>query len=115
MRIAVYEDNLMWSPRLRKNIEGLGHEAVMVARLEATLPEAEMAIVNLGSVSMKAETLVPRLKQAGQIVVAHAGHKEKDLHALGRDLGCDLFATNSELANHLAKIIDKVAAKQSPG
>jgi hypothetical protein len=41
-------------------------------------------------------------------IIAHAGHKEAELHDLGRGLGCDQLVTNRELTVRLADILDRV-------
>lgn len=96
MRILVFEDNLLWGPRLRKTIEALGHEPMLLMKPTAELPEADVAVVNLGAVSLDPATLIPRLKAAGLHVVGHAGHKEADLLDLGRRAGCDQVLTNGQ-------------------
>jgi len=107
MRVLIYEDNLMWSSRLVKSISALGHEAILRTKPDVA-ETADAAIVNLGSNSLKAEEIVPMLRQHGIKVIAHAGHKEKELHALGRDLGCDRLVTNSELTYKLTQILSEV-------
>ncbi len=106
MRIAIYEDNLMWSSRLQMSVKAMGHEAIL--RTDTVTDAAdECAIVNLGSTRLGVN-LVPALKANGTTVVAHAGHKEKDLHELGRNAGCDVLVTNSELTHKFPQLIDSV-------
>ncbi len=106
MRVLIFEDNLMWSARLRGSVQALGHEAVVIDKPAAGLPEGELAIVNLGSDRLPAADLVPRLKAAGVHVVGHAGHKEKPLTQLGNELGCDQVVSNSTITFHLAKVLE---------
>lgn len=105
MRILIFEDNLMWGLRLAKSATAFGHEATVLSKIPAEIPNAELAIVNLGSTTMPASELVPKLKAASLKVLAHAGHKEKELLALGKDLACDRLATNSEITNKLEQIL----------
>lgn len=105
MTVLVFEDNLMWSARLRQSLRALGHEATMLASLPEELPDADAAIVNLGSAKIDPTQLVERLKAAGIYVIAHAGHKEKELRQLGKDLGCDRLASNSELTFRLGDLL----------
>lgn len=105
MRILIFEDNLMWGPRLVKSAQAFGHQHTLLAKVPNEIPEADLAIINLGSLSMPAQDLIPRLKEQGIKILAHAGHKEKELHALGKDLGCDRLATNSEITNKLDQIL----------
>ncbi len=99
----------MWGPRLKKSVEGFGHHPILLAKVPAELA-ADLAIVNLGSLSIPASSLVPKLKEAGIKVLAHAGHKEKELHELGAKLGCDRLATNSEITHKLEQILGEFAA-----
>jgi len=107
MRVLIYEDNLMWSSRLVKSVSSLGHEAILRTKVDAE-DSGDVAIVNLGSMTLKPEELVPILRERGIKVVAHAGHKEKELHELGRDLECDRLVTNSELTFKLAQILTEI-------
>lgn len=111
MTVLIFEDNLMWSARLKKTVASLGYEAVLLNRIPAELPEAEAAIVNLGSATIPAAELVPKLKANNTYVIAHAGHKEKQLQELGKELACDKLASNSELTFKLKEILEGVTAK----
>ncbi len=106
MRVAIYEDNLMWSARLVRSLQALGHEAVVLEAPTDTLPAAEVAIVNLGSAVFDAMSLVPALKESGVHVIGHAGHKEKPLLAAGNESGCDQVVSNSSLTFRLAEILN---------
>jgi len=52
---------------------------------------------------------VVALKAMGAVVIGHAGHKEKELLAAGKEAGCDRLATNSELTNKLHQILQEIA------
>jgi len=108
VKIAIFEENLMWGPRLVQSVRGLGHEPMLIERGTTDLPDADLAIINLGSPVFPPETLVPALKAKSIRIIAHAGHKEKQLHEIGKDLNCDYLATNSELTFKLPQIIVKV-------
>ncbi len=110
MKVLIFEDNLMWSAKLKKTAESLGHEAQILDRMPHALPDAQAAIVNLGSESLGVDALLPLLKEQGVWTVGHAGHKEKSLLDAGREAGCDLVVTNSTLTFKL----DQVLA-QAPG
>lgn len=107
MTILIFEDNLLWSSRLLKSCKALGHEPRILTKLSEEVVGPAVAIVNLGSHSIPVEPLVSGLKAKGIGIVAHAGHKEKELHELGRQLGCDRLATNSELTYKLEAILDE--------
>ena len=113
VRIAIYEDNLMWSARLQNSVRALGHEGIVITTPDIDLT-ADCAIINLGSTTLGV-ALVPALKQNGTTVIAHAGHKEKDLHSLGADAGCDVLATNSELTHKLPQILESVEGRRKSG
>ena len=109
MKVLVYEDNLMWSARLQKTLAALGHEASVVARPEPR--DGDAAIVNLGAPAFQPAELVPALRARGVHVIGHAGHKELELHELGREVGCDTLATNRELTYQLERLLRGVAAE----
>ena len=106
-QVLVFEDNLLWSSRLLKSLQALGHEPLLLKALPETLPNAPIAIVNLGSAKIEPVGLVKFLKAAGVFVIGHAGHKEKDLHELGRQAGCDLLASNSEITFKLDSLLKR--------
>ena len=105
MKVLVFEDNLMWSTRLKQTLKALNHEVEILQTIPSAMPEANAAIVNLGSPKMPARDLVAKLKDAGIYVIAHAGHKEKELRALGQELACDRLASNSELTFKLESLL----------
>jgi hypothetical protein len=107
VRVLVFEDNLMWSSRLTNTLRKLGHEPELRRTPDSTGNEAPVAIVNLGADSFGPTTLVPVLRAAGVTVIGHAGHKEKELHELGRQAGCDILATNSELTYKIEALLER--------
>jgi len=115
MRILIYEENLMWSARLQRSLAALGHEPVLRTKMPVEAEEADLAVVNLASRAISAEELVPKLRGWGIFVIAHAGHKEKELRELGARLECDRLATNSELTHRLAALLDEAEKRTSTG
>ena len=111
MKVLVLEDNLLWSSRLRTTLTAFGHEAIVTN----TAQPCDVAILALNRPAMREE--VAALKSLGAYVIGHAGHKEKELQAAGREAGCDRIATNSELTNKLPQILDEIlpslAARES--
>lgn len=105
MHAWIFESNLMWSSRMMNSFRGLGH----TASVESKVPEgtANLAIVNLGDGSVA--NLVSELKERGIYIVAHAGHKEKELLDLGKGLGVNRLATNSELTHKLPQILEQIS------
>ena len=94
----------MWSSKLRQSLRLLGHESTVLRKVPAE-GTADRAIVNLGEGDPKA--LIAALKARGVPTIAHAGHKEKELHEIGREAGATVLATNSELSNKLAEMLDR--------
>lgn len=108
MRVIVFEDNLLWSSRLVKSLKALGHESLLRTKLPDEIVKADVAIVNLGSATIPAAELIPKLKGWGIHVIGHAGHKETELIQFGKDAGCDTLATNSQITFKLAELLDSV-------
>lgn len=98
----------MWSSKLRQSLRILGHECVLLKEVPAA-GMADVAIVNLGDGDPKA--LIAALTQRGIPSIAHAGHKEKELHDLGREAGATLLATNSEMTHKLPDLLQKATAE----
>ena len=102
MKVLVYEDNLMWSSRLTNALSKLGYEPILASAVSCDAP---VAIVNLGAPDL--QHLVPLLREQGIVTLGHAGHKEKELHSLGAEVGCDILATNSELTFKIESLMDR--------
>jgi hypothetical protein len=105
MKVLVFEDNLMWSSRLMQSLRGLGHEPVLITSLPFDPQGADVAILNLSSAKLMSPELVADLKANGIRVIGHAGHKESQLIAYGKDAGCDTLATNSELTYKIESLL----------
>ncbi|MBS1704863.1 MAG: hypothetical protein JST40_03240 [Armatimonadetes bacterium] len=110
MHIAIYERNLLWSVRLQKHVESLGHSAEVLG--EAVMPEsfADLAILNLGEPNLSTEEIIEGLKSQGTTVVGHAGHKETPLWDAGREHGCDHIVSNGTLAHKLDQVLALASA-----
>ncbi len=108
MTVLVLEENLMWSERLRSGLTALGHQALVLTGPADPVPASEAAVVNLGSRAFDPQEWIPRLREAGVKVVAHAGHKEQPLLQVGRDCGADLVVTNSELTHKLQDVLNRL-------
>ncbi len=98
MTVLILDKNLIWSARLQKAAETLGHLAVIG---EANM-DADVAILPLRPGC--ADTVYD-LHARGIKVVGHAGHKEKDLLYMGKTAGCDAVVTNSELTFKLDQVL----------
>jgi hypothetical protein len=108
MKILVYEDNLLWSSRLAKSIKAFGHEVILRSTPESVAAGAQVAIVNLGTESLKPAELVPALNAQGVYTIGHAGHKETELMQFGQEVGCSRLVTNSQLTFKLDSILSQV-------
>ena len=111
MTVLLFERNLLWSVRLANALRALGHEA----HVRETVGEeaADLAVVNLSETD-RVERLVADLKARAIPILAHAGHREKELMALGKRLGVDRLATNGQLATDLANVLARLFPEQTP-
>jgi len=108
VKVLVFEENLMWSSRLMQTLRGTGHEPLLRRGLPETSEGAEAAIINLGSSSPGPAALVSRLHGLGIKVLAHAGHREKELLQLGKEAGADRLATNREITFKLPQLLQEL-------
>lgn len=114
MKVLVFEDNLMWTSRFAQTLRAHGHEPLIRKGLPEDTEDAEVAIVNLGWTAPSPVELVGRLHELGIPVLAHAGHKEKDLMALGKEAKADVLATNSQITFKLPELILQTHRAQRP-
>jgi hypothetical protein len=105
MRVLIVERNLIWGPRLANGARAAGHEATLTGSLPDPL-EFDVAILNLADAQ---PGWVECLHAAGVKVIAHAGHKEGEKLLSGKEMGCDIVATNSEITNKLSALLDRAA------
>lgn len=105
MVVGVFETNLLWSARLVLTLQTHGHTARVLAPGE-DWTGIEAAVLNLGESAYGLAELVPALHAAGVRTVAHAGHREKDLLALGREYGVTRVATNREISERLPVLLE---------
>lgn len=105
MKVLVFEDNLMWSARLRQTLTAHGHEPEVRSRPVGPY-EADAAVVNLGAPEVT--ELIRALQAAATPVIGHAGHKETALRELGKQLGVDILASNSELTHKLPELLERL-------
>jgi hypothetical protein len=105
MRVLVVERNLIWGPRLANSARGAGHETELVSGPPFE-GEFDVAILNLADAQLE---WVDTLHAAGVKVIAHAGHKEGEKLLSGKEMGCDIIATNGEITAKLPAILDRAA------
>jgi hypothetical protein len=108
VRVLLFETNLMWSAKLGQSLRGLGHEPVMVSGLPGPDEHADAAILNLAQTDPDPARLARALHELSIPVIAHAGHKEQAHLAIGRSLGVDVLATNSELTFKLEALLARL-------
>jgi len=105
MKIAIFEDNLIWSGRFKIATKSVGHEPAVFTQVVNDLEDYDVAIVNLGSKAYDVTELIPKLQEMGIKVLAHAGHKEKNLLEIARNCKADRIATNGEITHKLPQIL----------
>jgi DNA-binding NarL/FixJ family response regulator len=107
VKVLVIESNLMWSSKLKMSLLALGHEPILSGGWPSQDVQADLAIVNLSQPDPAPADLIETLRSRHIKVVAHAGHKEKQLHELGMKAGADVLATNGELSSKLKDILER--------
>ncbi len=107
MNVLVFENNLLWSAKLKLGLQALGHQATVISGNLPDSIEADLAIVNLSQPQPPSKYLIDQLKSRNVTVIAHAGHKEKQLLQLGQEAGADILATNGELSGKLQEVIGR--------
>jgi hypothetical protein len=105
VKVLVLEKNLLWSSRVRRTLEALGH-AVTVTAVAPLHFDFDIALVGLADDSLGE---IGRLREAGIFVIGHAGHKEKELIARGLAAGCSRVLSNSELTFKLPQALEALA------
>ena len=114
MKVLLFEDNLMWSVRVKNGLVALGHEPVTVSAVPDGV-EADLAIVNLSARAFDPFAVISELKAAGVRMIGHVGHKEKELWARGEAAGCDQVVSNGSLANRLEAVLAGLPVKCPTG
>ncbi|MBL8060098.1 MAG: hypothetical protein JNK63_05195 [Chthonomonas sp.] len=108
MRVAVYEDNLIWSSRLAVSLRALGHEPIVLRQVDAPLPDgAGLAIVNLTSPTLDAQRVLSNLGRR-VFIIGHGGHKELGELPQALKSACDLVTTNGTLSMRFESVMSQV-------
>ncbi|MCL6624211.1 MAG: hypothetical protein K6T17_06285 [Fimbriimonadales bacterium] len=107
MTILLLNKNLLWTVRLRKALTAEGHTVLSPSSLDA-LPNADVAIINLYDYHQELKPLVAKLKTQNTFVLAHAGHKDKDLWEQATRAGCHRVISNGEIAARLPVILKEL-------
>lgn len=114
MTIAILDDNLLWSTRLKRTVEAFGHRAVVASPTTEVLPEADVAIVALSPGDPRLEEVLRLLRERGTHLIGHAGHKERDILASPAAGLCHQILTNSQAAFKLEAALALVDIRVSP-
>ena len=105
MHIAVYENNLLWSVKLRNASIHLGHTCVIMHEPELPVVKPNLCIINLSVEKFLTAEFVAEMRAAGCTIVGHAGHVDRPLMARGREAKIDHLVTNGALANDLPSVL----------
>jgi CheY-like chemotaxis protein len=120
--IVVADDDLLFSSRLTAVLDTLGyhpHVVRTVDAFEAALTEApSAAILNLASVRLDALAAIRRAKidtsTRGIPLLGFCGHADVALQAAARAAGCDLVASNGEVAGSLPRLLKNLLIAPQP-
>lgn len=93
---------------MARSLTALGYEADVRRDPPGDEEQADAAIINLSWTRPGPEELVAKLHASRIPVIAHAGHREKELIELGKAAGADVLATNSELTFKLPQLLEKL-------
>lgn len=106
MKVALFEPNLFWEAKARTAVSAVGWQCV--AASEGQLRDVKAVVVGLYGPEEALRRVVAEAKRHGVPVIGHAGHREKALLNLGRELGCDRVLTNGEFAHRLKSHLEAV-------
>lgn len=104
MRVLILDDNLLWTERFRRSVNGLGHEAIAIGAVPTEWPAADVAIVNLAHPVLGTVSVMESLKAGGARLIGHVGHVEKELIAQGEKV-CDVVATNGKITFQIESLL----------
>ncbi len=120
--IVVAGDDLLFSSGIAAALDALGYRPLVVRTLDAfaealaTGPAA--AILNLASDRLDVIAAIRRAKtDAGTQrvpLLGFCGHMDIPLQAAARAAGCDLLASNGEVAGNLSRLLTVLLATPQP-
>jgi hypothetical protein len=108
LNVLIIEDNLLWSTRVANALKIAGHSYQLADALPP-VTNADLAIVNLSLSKSDPFVCIESLVRLGMPILAHAGHKEKELWQKARASGCEKVVSNSELVNKLGQLLEEFA------
>jgi PleD family two-component response regulator len=122
--IVVAGDDLLFSQRIASALEPLGYRPVIARTAEAfhaslTGPPPAAAVLNLASHRFDALAAIRAAKSGaatrGVPLLGFCGHTDVARHRAAQAAGCDLVATNGEVAGHLGRLLTQLlSASQAP-
>ena len=102
------EDNLMFSARLGLALRAAGFKVeVSDGRLPDSVACAVM-VLNLGCRAFDAQEAADKAREAGAKLIGHAGGRETELIALGKQVGCDRILSNSQAMTDIVSAVKAV-------
>ncbi len=99
MKVALFEPNLFWDAKARAALAADGWTVVPAEAEDWT--DVRAVVVGLYAPPKDLQAVLERARRNGLPVLGHAGHKEKELLALGGELGCERVISNGEFAHRL--------------
>lgn len=113
LTIVVVDDDLLFSTRITSALIALGHRPLPAASLaafrKALSGGPDAVIFNLASLRLDAVEAIREAKAAastrGIPLLGFCGHADTARQAAARAAGCDLVATNGEVASHLERLL----------
>ncbi len=108
-RVVAYVPDLLFGSNVLAQLNGRGHETVLVAGLEplrAALADAEAVVVDL---TANAEERIEHLRACrpvGVPTLAFYSHVEADVRELAQRAGFDLVVPRSRMAREGARLLD---------
>lgn len=106
MHVLVCEKNLLWAIRLQNGIRSLGNQTTAFTTPLPIDENYDLAIINLSLPEFLEPTWLASLRENCKVLVAHAGHKEKELMEIGKSVGMDHLVTNGYLAKKLDAVLE---------
>jgi CheY-like chemotaxis protein len=122
LTIVVAGDDLLFSSRIAAALESRGYHPVVVRTLDAfadALAKAPAAaILNLASPQLDAIAAIRRAKAdtgtRGVPLLGFCGHADIGRQTAARTAGCDLVASNGEVASNLSRLLQTLLNAPQP-
>jgi DNA-binding response OmpR family regulator len=116
--VAVVADDLIWSTRLREQLEAAGARPVAArdrTGLEAALPDLDAAVVDLTARRYDGVELVRIASGAGRRVVAVGQHDDREGRRRAMAAGAERVFAYRQLAEDGARLLGRWLSSGAPG